>query len=161
MSVLWAVVVIAGIVALATVIGVIQRARQGRIVRTPQADGAVASADESTRAPVAADRSEADTEISEIVEQFGTLGERATLVQFSTEFCANCPSARRTLRTISEGREGFSFVEIDVGERLDIARSAHVMKTPTVLVLGPRGESVARIVGPPRRADLQQLVDTL
>jgi len=82
------------------------------------------------------------------------LGERATLVQFSTVFCAACPATRRTLAQVAEMADGVAHVEIDAVARLDLARRLRIASTPTVLVLGPDGAVVGRAVGQPRKADV-------
>ncbi|MEV7992110.1 thioredoxin family protein [Streptomyces sp. NPDC086077] len=87
------------------------------------------------------------------------LGERATLVQFSTTLCASCPGTRRLLADVSASTPGVAFVEIDAEARLDLVRRADVMRTPTVLVLDHAGRVVRRASGPPTRADLVSAVD--
>jgi len=82
------------------------------------------------------------------------LGARATLVQFSTEFCAQCRPTRRVLAQVAGQLEGVSVVEIDAAERLDLARRLRVYATPTVLVLGPDGTIARRTAGQPRKADV-------
>lgn len=82
------------------------------------------------------------------------LGERATLVQFSSAFCAPCRATRRVLHEVAGMVPGVRHVEIDAEEHLDLVRRLHVLKTPTVLVLGADGAVVRRAVGQPRRADV-------
>lgn len=86
------------------------------------------------------------------------LGGRATLVQFSTEYCAFCGPTRETLREIAADSDGVAVVEIDAGERMDLAKRLRVFTTPTVLVLGPDGAIAARASGRPRKAELAQAV---
>jgi thiol-disulfide isomerase/thioredoxin len=83
-----------------------------------------------------------------------SLGERATLVQFSTSFCATCPGTRRLLSDVASGTPGVRHVEIDAEERLDLVRRVEVMRTPTVLVLDRDGRVVRRASGPPTRAEV-------
>jgi thiol-disulfide isomerase/thioredoxin len=82
------------------------------------------------------------------------LGSRATLVQFSTAFCAPCRATRRTLAEVAGMVDGVSHVEIDAESRLDLVRSLNVRRTPTVLVLGPDGQIAKRASGQPRKADV-------
>ncbi|MFF9914223.1 TlpA family protein disulfide reductase [Streptomyces sp. NPDC013457] len=82
------------------------------------------------------------------------LGERATLVQFSTAFCQPCRATRRTLAEVARMVEGVGHVEIDAEERLDLARKYDIVRTPTVLVLDRAGRVVVRASGQPRRADV-------
>ncbi|MEU6882511.1 thioredoxin family protein [Streptomyces sp. NPDC046712] len=82
------------------------------------------------------------------------LGERATLVQFSTAFCQPCRATRRTLAEVAGMIEGVGHVEIDAEERLDLVRWLGIVRTPTVLVLDRTGRIVVRAAGQPRRADV-------
>lgn len=75
------------------------------------------------------------------------LGARATLLQLSSPGCATCPQVRRVLRALAAERPGVVHVEVDAAERLDLARRLDVLRTPTVLVLGPDGELWARTSG--------------
>ncbi|WP_042387136.1 TlpA family protein disulfide reductase [Streptacidiphilus melanogenes] len=83
-----------------------------------------------------------------------SLGDRATLVQFSTSFCATCPGTRRLLLDVASGTPGVRHVEIDAEQRLDLVRHAEVMRTPTVLVLDRDGRVVRRASGPPTRDEV-------
>ncbi|MEU8585966.1 thioredoxin family protein [Streptomyces sp. NPDC048664] len=82
------------------------------------------------------------------------LGERATLVQFSSAFCAPCRATRRTLAEVAAMVPGVAHVEIDAEQRLELVRALDVVKTPTVLVLDAAGRVVRRAVGQPRTADV-------
>jgi thiol-disulfide isomerase/thioredoxin len=84
----------------------------------------------------------------------GPLGEQATLVQFSTAFCAPCRPTRQILGQVAGMVDGVSHVEVDAAERLDLARRLRINSTPTVLVLGPDGAVAKRAVGVPRKADV-------
>lgn len=82
------------------------------------------------------------------------LGERATLVQFSSAFCAPCRATRRVLGEIAGMVPGVTHVEIDAEDHLDLVRELDILKTPTVLVLDADGRVVRRASGQPRRADV-------
>ncbi|MEU5088794.1 thioredoxin family protein [Streptomyces sp. NPDC021356] len=82
------------------------------------------------------------------------LGERATLVQFSTAFCAPCRATRRVLGEVTRMVPGVAHVEIDAEDRLELVRALGVLKTPTVLVLDADGRIVRRATGQPRTADV-------
>lgn len=82
------------------------------------------------------------------------LGERATLVQFSSAFCAPCRATRRVLTEVAAMVPGISHVEIDAEEHLDLVRRLDIRKTPTVLVLDADGRIVRRATGQPRKADV-------
>lgn len=82
------------------------------------------------------------------------LGERATLVQFSSAFCAPCRATRRVLAEVAAMVPGVAHVEIDAERRLELVRALDVLRTPTVLVLDADGRIVRRATGQPRKADV-------
>ncbi|MBT2387802.1 thioredoxin family protein [Streptomyces sp. ISL-11] len=82
------------------------------------------------------------------------LGERATLVQFSSAFCQPCRATRRVLAEVAAMVEGVAHVEIDAEARLGLVRALGISATPTVLVLDAAGRVVRRASGQPRRADV-------
>ncbi|WP_405144287.1 thioredoxin family protein [Sphaerisporangium sp. NBC_01403] len=82
------------------------------------------------------------------------LGERATLVQFSTAFCQPCRATRRILSEVSGMVPGVRHVEIDAESRLDLVRRFDVMRTPTVLVLDGAGKVIKKASGQPRKVDV-------
>ncbi|MFJ9861894.1 TlpA family protein disulfide reductase [Streptomyces albogriseolus] len=82
------------------------------------------------------------------------MGERATLVQFSSAFCAPCRATRRVLGEVADMVPGVTHVEIDAEARLDLVRRMGVERTPTVLVLDADGRVVRRAAGQPRKADV-------
>ena len=84
----------------------------------------------------------------------GRLGERATLVQFSSAFCQPCRATRRTLAEVSDMVEGVAHVEIDAEGCLELVRRLGITGTPTVMVLDADGAEVHRAAGQPRKADV-------
>ena len=82
------------------------------------------------------------------------LGARATLLQFSSSFCAPCRAARQLLADVAGRTDGVAHLEIDVADRLDLVRRLDVRRTPTVFVLGPQGQITRRASGVPRRDDV-------
>ncbi|MEU1485114.1 thioredoxin family protein [Streptomyces sp. NPDC005752] len=82
------------------------------------------------------------------------LGDRATLVQFSSAFCQPCRATRRTLAEVSGMVEGVAHVEIDAEANLALVRALGINRTPTVLVLDAQGRIVRRAAGAPRTADV-------
>ena len=84
----------------------------------------------------------------------GPLGPHATLVHFSTAFCAPCRPTRHILAQVAGMVNGVTHVEVDAAARLDLVRRLRINSTPTVLVLDPAGAVVKRAVGPPRKADV-------
>jgi thiol-disulfide isomerase/thioredoxin len=82
------------------------------------------------------------------------LGARATLLQFSSAFCAPCRATRQLLADVAGRSDGVAHVEVDVATRMDLARQLDIRRTPTVLVLGPQGQVTRRASGLPRRAEV-------
>ena len=83
-----------------------------------------------------------------------TPGERATLLQFSSAFCAPCRATRRILGEVAELVPGVAHVEVDAEQHLDLVRRLDVRKTPTTLVLDAQQREVKRAAGQPRKADV-------
>lgn len=175
MSIITALLVILGLLVVATITGLLWRSRRGRARTVARTDSIVSPA--LLRRP---DGSE---------PEFGSL---ATLVQFSTEFCGQCPATRRLLGQIAEnpgadaidnptaddspaaddapaadgetltaaettggaGRErpSVTHIDVDLTHRADLANHFNVLQTPTVLILDGEGHITTRIGGAPARA---------
>ncbi|WP_432945206.1 thioredoxin family protein [Kribbella sp. CA-253562] len=82
------------------------------------------------------------------------LGERATLLQFSSAFCAPCRATRRVLAEVETMVDGVRHVELDAESNLELVRRLNILRTPTVLVLDAAGDTVTRASGAPRKADV-------
>jgi thiol-disulfide isomerase/thioredoxin len=133
------IIVAVAALALATSIGLLYRARNGAL--RPARPGAPGPAGPGTPGLTTADLG-------------APLGARATLVQFSTAFCAPCRATRRVLADVAAMADGIAHVEIDAESHLDLVRRLDVRRTPTVLVLGPDGRIARRASGQPRKADV-------
>lgn len=120
------------VLALASAFGLLRAKRDGRL-RVRAKDGAVGLSAAELGVP---------------------LGERATLVQFSTAFCQPCRATRRVLAEVAGMVDGVAHVELDAEERLELVRRLDILRTPTVLVLDAGGRVVRRAAGQPRRADV-------
>ena len=79
------------------------------------------------------------------------LGEKATLLQFSSAFCAPCRATRRTLSEVAAVVPGVEHLEVDAEHHLDLVRRLDILRTPTTLVLGPAGDEITRAAGAPRK----------
>ncbi|GAA0410940.1 TlpA family protein disulfide reductase [Leifsonia naganoensis] len=88
-------------------------------------------------------------------------GERATLLQFSTEFCALCPATARVLDATARSEKGVAHVKVDLTTRPDLAHRFAVLQTPTTLVLDGAGSIRARIGGAARPADVRATLDRI
>ncbi|MBZ5734885.1 thioredoxin family protein [Nocardioides sp. TRM66260-LWL] len=90
------------------------------------------------------------------------LGERATLLQFSSAFCAPCRATRRVLTEVAELVPGVRHVEVDAESQLQLVRDLGVLRTPTTIVLDGSGVERLRAAGAPRReavlAGLEQIL---
>ena len=92
--------------------------------------------------------------VVELVETTGLrldLGERATLLQFSSAFCAPCRATRRVLAEVAAAVPGVRHVEVDAEHHLEAVRRLDVLRTPTTLVLDAHGVEVTRATGAPRK----------
>ena len=123
---------------IATGAGLVWRSRNGRL---------------RARGPAERASGPAQPEIS-AADLGGPLGGRATLVQFSTAFCAPCRATRQILSDVSAMVDGVTHVEVDAESHLDLVRRLDVRRTPTVFVLGPDGQITHRASGQPRKADV-------
>lgn len=133
MSPVIAFVVLAALVAVSVAVGLVMRARQGRARRTVDPD-------------------RVDPRLVG-VERWS---DEATLVQFSTEFCARCPGVHRTLAAIADDHDGVEHVEVDLTHRSDLAKHFHVLQTPTTFVIDGAGVIRTRFGGPVARATVEQ-----
>ena len=82
------------------------------------------------------------------------LGERATLLQFSSAFCTPCRATRVVLGDVAGMVPGVAHIEVDAESHLDLVRQLDVTRTPTVLVLDSTGRIRTRATGAPRKADV-------
>lgn len=138
-------IALAAVLAVATLLGVVLRRRAGQF-RPARPAAPAPSAASAQETPTQEALTEADLG--------GALGEQATLLQFSTEFCAQCRPTRQLLAQVAGSLDGVRHVEIDAADRLDLVRRLRINSTPTVLVLGPDGVIAQRATGLPRRADV-------
>ena len=133
-------IALAAALVAASALGLVLRRRAGRFRAarvSPVPDGQAPGADVLTEADLG-----------------GPLGQQATLVQFSTAFCAPCRPTRQILTQVAGMVDGVTHIEVDAAARLDLVRRLRINSTPTVLVLGPDGAVAKRAVGLPRKADV-------
>jgi len=133
-----ALAVIAGLLVIATLAGVIWRARNGRV---RDAGGARVNAQS----------------LGPGVE----FGSTATILQFSTEYCGPCRVAERVLGGIASERDGVRFLEVDLGQQPHLAGEFDVMQTPTILLLDADGDIRSRIGGVPRANEVAARLDEI
>jgi len=149
MTVALSLAIVTGVLAVATILGLLLRSRTGRArVVTSRGSDATTVADLAGR------------------EAFGTA---ATLLQFSTPTCARCPATARQLdavaalksTTTTHGSARVRRLEIDLAERPELARRFDVMQTPTVLLVDGTQTVRARFGGPPRQPELIAALDAV
>jgi thiol-disulfide isomerase/thioredoxin len=133
----WRVVLLAVLVGVAVVVGVWRRHTDGRL------------------------RAGSATEVLDAAALRAPLGARATLVQFSTDFCQPCRAAHRVLAASAAGLPGVEHVEVDAAVRDDLVRRFGIRRTPTLLVLDPAGRVVRRTSGVPAAADIEEALGVL
>jgi thiol-disulfide isomerase/thioredoxin len=166
MGMLTGLIILVVVLAAASVTGFVFRSRQGRFRHTPPAKAPLASTGSETalagtdRAGTAGGIISAGSVLT-AADLGAPLGERATLVQFSTEYCTYCGPTRDLLTEVAAEQDGVAFVEIDAAERMDLTRRLRVMATPTVLLLGPGGAIESRASGRPRKPELRAAVGVL
>jgi hypothetical protein len=138
-------VVLIGLVASATALGLLWRRTSGRI----RAD-------------------DGDTVIDVTGLAVGAVaGRHATLLQFSTEVCAACRTTSVTLKAVADlanadlANADVTHVDVDVTHRADIASRFNLLRSPTTLILDGRGVIRARIGGTPRAAEVRAELDRI
>lgn len=87
------------------------------------------------------------------------LGERATLVQFSSAFCAPCRATRLVLADVAEVVPGVAHVEVDAESQLELVRRLDILRTPTTVVLDAQGREVTRAAGAPTKEQVLTALD--
>jgi thiol-disulfide isomerase/thioredoxin len=87
------------------------------------------------------------------------LGERATLLQFSSAFCQPCRVTRVVLADVASRVAGVEHIEIDAESHLDLVREIGILRTPTTLVLDRDGRITARASGVPRKDQVLAALD--
>jgi thiol-disulfide isomerase/thioredoxin len=138
-----AVYLVLALIAATTVVGLLWRSRQGTAARRSRRTTLVI-----TPADLGSDMN-------------AGFGSRATLLQFSTEFCASCPSTRRMLGAVADGLDGVTHVDVDLTHRGDLANKYGILQTPTTFILDGAGLLVARIGGSARRDVVQHELESI
>jgi thiol-disulfide isomerase/thioredoxin len=87
------------------------------------------------------------------------LGDRLTLVQFSSAFCSPCRATRALLADVVSSRDDVAHVEVDAESHLDLVRRLGILRTPTVLVVDAQGRVLTRASGLPRREQVLAVID--
>jgi thiol-disulfide isomerase/thioredoxin len=121
--------------------GLQRAASNGRFRGTHTVKGVSPEPDDAAREPSVLDGTDLEHE----------LGQRGTLLQFSSAFCAPCRATRRVLSDVAEVVPGVVHVEIDAEHHLELVRRLGIVRTPTTLVLDAGGREVSRASGAPKK----------
>ena len=81
--------------------------------------------------------------------------DRLLLLQLSSPVCAPCRTTAGVLGGIASDDPGVRHVEIDVAERVDVARALNVLSTPTTVAFDRGGTEILRVSGVPRADELR------
>ena len=147
--------VLVAVLVAATGFGLWRAARDGRFRGAHPVRGASPSPE-----PDEAERDEpAEPSVLDGSDIEHELGERATLLQFSSTFCAPCRATRRVLADVAELVPGVTHVEVDAEHHLDLVRRLGILRTPTTLVLDSAGREVSRAAGAPTKQAVLATLD--
>jgi len=138
MNPITAILVLGALVAVTALLGLLWRARSGRV---RAADGAHVSAAE--------------------LGDGARLGTGATIVQFSTEFCGPCRVAERMLKDLAGERDGVVHLDLDLAAQPHLAARFGIVQTPTILLLDAAGGIRSRIGGVPRADEVARRLDEI
>jgi protein-disulfide isomerase len=86
------------------------------------------------------------------------LGARATVVEFSSAFCAPCRATRLVVERAVATTQDVAFVDLDVARHLDLGERLGIDSTPTVLVLDATGAVRRRATGTPTLAQVRAAI---
>ena len=112
-------IVIAGLIAVATIFGLVWKRGQGKVV----------------------------TVSGQTISLNYRAAGKTTLLQFTTELCAPCAQLKPRLEQIALFRSDVEHRVVDAVEHLDLANNLSVRSTPTTFIIDPNGQIRARIHG--------------
>ncbi|MFE3188990.1 thioredoxin family protein [Nocardia sp. NPDC059240] len=137
----------AGVLVVATVVGILVRRNEGRVRAS-----AVAEPESARTALLAA---------------AGVMPGRPTVLHFSADWCGPCAAVRRVVGSVvAELAEAADVaapldLEVDIDANPELARELNVLSLPTTFVLDSRGLERFRISGVPKAADLRTSLTSL
>jgi thiol-disulfide isomerase/thioredoxin len=102
-------------------------------------------------ATAAGDRGELD---ADLLARLGVGPAEATILQFSSAFCAPCRAVRRVSAEVAALLPTVQHVEVDAESHLAEVRELDIQRTPTLLLLDARGRVVKRATGVPSKPQL-------
>ena len=80
-----------------------------------------------------------------------SLGSRATMVQFSSAFCAPCRATHSLLSQMVIPMNDVKHIHIDAESHLELVRELDIRSTPTTIFINKDGIEVGRAAGTPKR----------
>ena len=89
------------------------------------------------------------------------LGQRVTLLQFSSAFCSPCRATKTLIKSVVENMNDVVHVEMDAESNLDLVNKLAVKSTPTTIILNRRGQEVGRAVGAPTREQVLSAISAV
>lgn len=137
-------VAVAAVLLIGVAMGLWRRRTDGRLrpVETEGANNAMTESTDSERLDPA------------MLAALGVAPAEATLLQFSSAFCAPCRAVRRISTEVAALVPGVQHVEVDAESHLDEVRALHIWRTPTLLVLDAHGRVTKRATGVPSKPQL-------
>ena len=158
-------IVAGAVLVLGTAAGLWRRRTDGRLRSVAKAGSATApvgssaamsdsSAPNVTAPGVTAPGDPAPRVDAELLAALGVGPARATLLQFSSAFCAPCRALRRVSSEVAHLLPGVQHVEVDAESHLDAVRALGIWRTPTLLVLDADGRVAKRATGVPAKPQL-------
>jgi thiol-disulfide isomerase/thioredoxin len=135
----------------AVAFGLFRAVTDGRFRGTHKVHGAEAGASQAEPTPAS---------VLDGTPWAAELGERATLLQFSSAFCAPCRAARRVLGDVAAMTPGVVHIEVDAEHHLDVVRRLGILRTPTTMVLDPHGQEITRATGAPTKQQVLAALGT-
>jgi thioredoxin-related protein len=90
-----------------------------------------------------------------------TLGKKATILQFKTEFCSVCPGVKRQINELIKHDTDIVFYEIDAVEKIELAKKLHVKSSPTILFFTEDGLEEGRIIGVPKKNEVKNTLEKI
>jgi thiol-disulfide isomerase/thioredoxin len=158
-------IAVAVVLVFGTGIGLWRRRVDGRLRSVPAAAGSRPMAEvgpaDGTGVPAEAGSAEAwpldgrgETLDAALLATLGVRPAPATLLQFSSAFCAPCRAVRRVSSEVAAMIPGVQHVEVDAESHLDAVRALNIWRTPTLLVLDADGRVAKRATGVPAKPQL-------
>ncbi|MFD7655276.1 TlpA family protein disulfide reductase [Actinosynnema sp. NPDC059797] len=146
-------------VAAVVVVGLLLRARDGRIRHAPPRTGSAGTGSAGTGATgtgAGAEQADPGDRLPGPVRDLLDARASVTLVQLSTSFCTTCKRTRALLGDLADRTRGLRHVELDVTDLPEVARDLGVLRAPTTLALDRAGAELLRVGGVPEPGELAE-----